>query len=341
VLDLTNLSPTDGFIVQGDAVGDQAGRSVSSAGDVNGDGFADLIVGAPCGDDGGGYAGEAYVVFGKASGFGTVDGTGRAVLDLTTLSPADGFIVQGDTEGDQAGRSVSAAGDVNGDGFADLIVGARLGDDGGNDAGEAYVLYGGAFGSSSAPVTTVGTGSAEILIGGLGDDTLTGGGGADSIRGGAGGDTLSVPDLAFRSVDGGSGSDRLILGGSGQSFDLPALADDKISSIETLDITGSGNNDLTLGFADIAAMTVADNDVFASANSHHALVVDGNAGDTLSLLDYDPDGAGGVAAAVWTQVATGVGLDGSAGGAYNVFDLKRGSDVLASVAMDADITRIT
>ena len=67
---------------------DHAGCSVSSAGDVNGDGFDDLIVGARHGDDGGSDAGEAYVVFGKASGFGTVDGIGRPVIDLTTLSAA-------------------------------------------------------------------------------------------------------------------------------------------------------------------------------------------------------------------------------------------------------------
>jgi hypothetical protein len=113
-----------------------------------------------------------------------------------------------------------------------------------------------------------------------------------------------------------------------------------VSSIETLDITGSGNNTLTLGFADIAAMTVADTDVFAAAHSRHALVVDGNAGDSLALVDYDPDGAGGIATATWAQVATGVGLDGSAGGGYNVFDLARGGTVLASVAMDADITKL-
>src|SRR6185503_4699826 len=102
--------------------------------------FADLIVGARFGDDGGTDASEAYVVFGRASGFGTVDGTGRAVIDLTS------FALQGDAAGDQAGWSVSSAGDVNGDGFADLIVGARLGDDGGFNAGEAYVLFGKASG---------------------------------------------------------------------------------------------------------------------------------------------------------------------------------------------------
>ena len=98
VIDLTTLSAAQGFIIQGDAAGDYAGVSVSSAGDVNGDGFDDLIVGAWLGDDGGNYAGEAYVVFGSASGFG-VDVSGRQVIDLTTLSAAQGFIIQGDAAG--------------------------------------------------------------------------------------------------------------------------------------------------------------------------------------------------------------------------------------------------
>jgi hypothetical protein len=135
VVDLTFLGATQGFIIQGDAADDRAGRSVSSAGDVNGDGIADLIIGAPYGDDGGGTAGEAYVIFGKA-------GATRASLDLTGLLATDGFIIQGDTAGDLAGFSVSSAGDINGDGIADLIVGAAGGDNGGGNAGEAYVIYG-------------------------------------------------------------------------------------------------------------------------------------------------------------------------------------------------------
>ena len=98
-------------------------------------------------DDGGDAAGEAYVLFGSAFGFGTVAG-GRQVIDLTTLSASQGFIIQGDTSGDVAGLSVSSAGDVNGDGLADLIVGAS-GDDGGSLAGEAYVLFGTASGFGS------------------------------------------------------------------------------------------------------------------------------------------------------------------------------------------------
>jgi hypothetical protein len=145
VIDLTTLSATDGFIIQGDADGDITGHSVASAGDVNRDGYADLIVGVPNGDDGGNSAGEAYVVFGKASGLGTSLG-GRQVIDLTALSAADGFIIQGDTGGDHTGYSVATAGDINGDGYADLIVGAPNGDDAGGDAGEAYVVFGKASG---------------------------------------------------------------------------------------------------------------------------------------------------------------------------------------------------
>jgi VCBS repeat-containing protein len=158
VVDLASFSPAQGFIVRGDAAGDATGIGVSSAGDVNGDGLADLIVGASLGDDGGDIAGEAYVVFGKASGFGTVDGTGRSVVDLTSLSPANGFVIQGDAAGDEAGYSLSSAGDVNGDGIADLIVGARGGDDGGSNAGEAYVV----FGTTSGFGTVDGTGRSVV-----------------------------------------------------------------------------------------------------------------------------------------------------------------------------------
>ena len=135
VIDLSTLTADEGFIIQGDAAGDWTGFSVSAAGDVNDDGIADVIVGAPYGDDGGEDAGEAYVIYGQS-------GSGRSLVDLSALTASEGFIIQGDAEGDQAGYSVSAAGDVNNDGIADLIVGARRGDDGGRWAGEAYVIYG-------------------------------------------------------------------------------------------------------------------------------------------------------------------------------------------------------
>ena len=96
VIDLANagssFTATQGFVIQGDAAGDSAGRSVSSAGDVNGDGFADLIIGAPYGDAGRRrLAGQAYVIFGTAAGFGTVDLAGRAVISLSNLDRRPGL----------------------------------------------------------------------------------------------------------------------------------------------------------------------------------------------------------------------------------------------------------
>ena len=85
-IDLTSLSASSGFEING-GLGDYAGLSVSGAGDVNGDGFDDIIVGVPYGSNGGAYAGEAYVIFGKASGFGTID--------LSNLAPSAGFINSG------------------------------------------------------------------------------------------------------------------------------------------------------------------------------------------------------------------------------------------------------
>jgi len=105
------------------SAGDAFGLSVSSAGDVNKDGYGDVIVGAYQNDAGGTDAGRAYVYFG---------GPGAdAVADLTLTGAA---------AGDHFGNSVSVAGDVNGDGHSDVIVGAPLSDAGGSDAGRAYVM---------------------------------------------------------------------------------------------------------------------------------------------------------------------------------------------------------
>ena len=70
------------------AADDRSGCSVASAGDVNGDGFADLIVGASGADPHGNYSGASYVVFGKASGF-------AANLDLSSLNGSNGFKLSG------------------------------------------------------------------------------------------------------------------------------------------------------------------------------------------------------------------------------------------------------
>ncbi|WP_288926582.1 hypothetical protein [uncultured Maritimibacter sp.] len=161
-IDLSSFTASDGFIIQGDEAGDHAGISVSSAGDINGDGYGDIVVGAVNGDDGGTQAGEAYVIFGRNVGFTNID--------LTGLALSDGFIIQGDVDGDFAGRSVSGAGDVNGDGYDDIIVGAYGGDDTASSAGEAYVLFGKASGFTNIDLTGLAASDGFILRGGAAGD---------------------------------------------------------------------------------------------------------------------------------------------------------------------------
>jgi hypothetical protein len=136
-LNLWDLNGSNGFAINGIAANDQSGWSVSSAGDVNGDGFNDLIIGAKYADGNGiDSAGQSYVVFGSNSGFG-------ASFNLSTLNGSNGFAINGIGEFDRSGYSVSSAGDVNGDGFDDLIIGARSADPNGIDrAGQSYVLFG-------------------------------------------------------------------------------------------------------------------------------------------------------------------------------------------------------
>jgi hypothetical protein len=134
---LSTLNGSNGFAINGIAADDSSGWSVSSAGDVNGDGFDDLMIGAYRADPNGiTFAGQSYVVFGSNSGFG-------ASFNLSTLNGSNGFAINGIAEGDQLGYSVSSAGDVNGDGFDDLIIGARYADPNGIDgAGQSYVVFG-------------------------------------------------------------------------------------------------------------------------------------------------------------------------------------------------------
>jgi len=272
---LSTLNGTNGFRLDGAATDDSAGFSVSAAGDVNGDGYADLIIGANGADPGGKpQAGSSYVVFGKAGGF-------AASINLSTLNGTDGFRLDGAANYDNSGVSVSAAGDVNGDGFADLIIGANRADPGGNtDAGSSYVLFGGNFTGSVTKLggagndTLAGTAAAERFVGGQGSDTLVGGGGADVFEGGQGNDTIKVPDLKFQKVDGGSGTDTLALTGAGLNLNLADFRN-QLSGIERIDLTGSGNNTLTLLKRD--AVNLSD--------TGNSLQVDGNAGDHYHFSD--------------------------------------------------------
>lgn len=181
------FSGADGSVLlvfNGDNAGDYFGLSVSGAGDVNGDGFDDLIVGAYRDDNYGSDSGSARV-------FSGIDGS---VL----------FTFNGDSTDDQFGRSVSGAGDVNGDGFEDLIVGARGDDNNGNNSGSARVFSGV---DGSVLFTVSGDGAGDLFgcsVSGAGD--VNGDGFDDLIVGAWGDDNYGFTSGSARVISGVDGS---------------------------------------------------------------------------------------------------------------------------------------
>ena len=125
-----NTGPAD-WTAEGNEVGAWFGSAAGAAGDVNGDGYADVIIGAYGYDNFGSDQGVAFVYHGSASGL--------------TTGPAD-WMAESDQDNSEFGISVSAAGDVNGDGYGDVIVGARAYDKGQTDEGVAFVYHGSATG---------------------------------------------------------------------------------------------------------------------------------------------------------------------------------------------------
>ena len=116
-LDLSRLNGRNGFVIEGAQRGAQSGASVSAAGDFNGDGFDDVIIGAPSSSYG--YAGnnQSYIIFGSDKRFGRR-------IKLSRLNGTNGIAIKAVGSNDELGVSVGGAGDVNGDGIDDIIVAA-------------------------------------------------------------------------------------------------------------------------------------------------------------------------------------------------------------------------
>ncbi len=281
---LSDLNGTDGFKLSGVANGDQAGYSVSAAGDVNGDTFDDLIIGAPFADESGNNRGASYLVFGKANGF-------SASMALSGLDGTNGFKLSGGTDSDIAGVLVSAAGDVNGDGFADLLIGATGADEAGTDRGAAYVVFGkaGGFGASVALSGLDGTNGFKLS--GVADSDFAGGsvsaagdvngdGFADLLIGASGADegALNANRGAAYVVfgkGGGFGSSVALSGLDGTNgFKLSGVADNDLAGF-SISTAGDVNGD---GFADLLIGAKGADEGELNANRGAAYVVFGKVG---------------------------------------------------------------
>jgi hypothetical protein len=282
-------------------------NQVSSAGDVNGDGLADLIVGS--------RNGTAFVVYGNSTG-------ADLSLNNATIAASNGFKIKYDTANTANSTiSVSSAGDLNGDGLGDLLIGDR-----GEGADGSYkIVFGGTQWISNAVVgngAVTGTAANEAILGSDDKDTLAGGGGVDRFLAGKGDDTvvLGVSDVANLSnhvvngvkahVHGGSGFDSIRLS-EGASLNLSTVSNvggmgveenSRIESIERIDLaTDTATNTLTLSATDVNDMagfnlirtgsvsadgktwTNVSGAALAETTRLHQLVVDGTSGDSVSI----------------------------------------------------------
>jgi len=255
-ISLSSLNTTTGFIINGEGSGDRVGYSVSAAGDFNADGFDDLIIGAPYANN---IAGVTYLIFGSDTGLPNP-------FNLDTVDGQNGIEITGIGNNDLSGRSVSAAGDVNGDGIDDVIIGADFADPNGVDnAGSSYVVFGTNSGLPSPFSLSSLDGTNGFTINGMAENDRSGWSvdGAGDINA-DGIDDLIIGAFTATTINGNVGSSYVVFGTSGpqasilelsaldgmNGFAINGVADGDRSGISVSgagDINGDGIDDLIIG----------------------------------------------------------------------------------------------
>jgi len=271
--------------VLGPQLGDQLGFSISCAGDVNKDGYADVIVGAPARDTGGGvHPGKALIYLGGGSGLSTsvykeIDGTGNSYL----------------------GYSVCTAGDANNDGWSDVVIGAYLATGTAATSGLAYVYYG--PGLTDAARTTLDPGSSSAYFG------------------------LSVSTAG--DVDGDGYSD-VIIGSPG--YDLPS------TDAGAIYVYKGGASGVSTSYTWRFVGTQASGRFGQSVSTAGDVNGDGYADVVVGWLRYTNGQATEGAACGWYGSSTGLKASGSATGAdWLVESNNAGAGMGTSIACAGDV----
>jgi hypothetical protein len=142
-----DVNGTNGLRFVGESNDDGCGNAVAAAGDVNADGFSDILIGAPAADPGGRVnTGVTYVVYGSASlssGLGPDGKNASSTFELSSLDGWNGFALEGVSRNDNSGITMSSAGDIDGDGADEVLVGAPYKNiNGVTDCGQSYIVFG-------------------------------------------------------------------------------------------------------------------------------------------------------------------------------------------------------
>lgn len=299
-VDLAALVSAQGFAVRGLDEFELADGEVSGAGDVNGDGYDDVVLSAPLRQ-------SVAVVFGRPS---------RGDVSLDALTALDGFVVTiGAMFPDQSvGFSVSGGGDLNGDGLSDLFI-TSYNQEGGDYPDRAFWIFGAPSAAPrdlsslqggivitgegtelrGAPVSSAGDANGDGLddwiIGSRNSNSVNGayilygwdtsqnlGDRATALHGARDGEPLAFDGRPLISATGSSQHDVLTFTGAGLTLDLGALTP-RLSSIEEIDLTGNGDNTLVL--TDAAIRRIPDTRVGAPAALGKTLIVVGDPGDRV------------------------------------------------------------
>jgi hypothetical protein len=279
-------------VLTGEAAGNSFGISVSAGGDVNGDGFGDVIVGAI------GYSsdrGRAYVYFGGAAMNNTADVT-----------------MTGEATGDIFGYSVSTAGDVNGDGYSDVMVGAN---NYGGSLGRGYVFFGGALMNNAADVTMTGETGGSYL------------GSALSYAGDVNGDGYSDVILGSRDSFGSVGRAYIFLGGASMdnTADVTMTGEAIFNFFGTSvssagDVNGDGYSDVIIGARGYSTNTGRAYVFFGGASMNNAADVTITGEAINNYLGNSVSSAGDVNCDGFSDVIVGAnGYSSSTGRAYIFF----------------------
>lgn len=230
----THYSTSMDITMAGEAAGDQAGGAIAGAGDVDGDGYADILVGAEAESEAGTETGAAYLLYGP-------------VTNSWGLAYADAKLT-GETDWDNAGYSVSSAGDIDGDSLDDVLVGSRWEDSGGSAAGACYLITGPVTGTSSLSTAQAkligdtsnqlagnamsgmgdldGDGFGDLVVGAEGDASLGTNTGAVFVLLGPLTGTVSLRDQAYATIQGDTVGDKLGYAVvSGQDLDADGTPD--------------------------------------------------------------------------------------------------------------------